>query len=319
LASNNLNVLAHVSAAVAHGLYGYLDWIARQAIVDTADDEYLERWASIWGVPRRAAASATGLVTLSGLLGASIFAGAQLSANGALYVLLEDVTFEGATAEARVEAVVPGAAGNFPAGALTLVTPAHGVHSSAAVSAAGLTGGTDIEPISSLRARLLDRIQRPPRAGAAHDYEAWAKEVPCVTRVWVASETPEPGYVTLYFVHDHDASFIPGAGEIAKVEDHIKAIKPLTAKLCVVAPVPVPLDFVIDAVPATASVREAVEAELRDLFLRDAAPGAPILISRINEAISIAHGELDHYLLAPTGNVYHQPHEIAVFGSITWA
>ena len=51
---------ARVEAAVAHGLYGFLDYLSQQIIYDTAETAYLERWASIFGINRKAAAKATG-------------------------------------------------------------------------------------------------------------------------------------------------------------------------------------------------------------------------------------------------------------------
>ena len=57
---SNLNVLAHVNAATAHGLYGYIDWLARQLMPDTAEEDYFARHASIKNVRRRSAAPAEG-------------------------------------------------------------------------------------------------------------------------------------------------------------------------------------------------------------------------------------------------------------------
>ena len=41
------DVYARVLAGLAHGLYGYVDWLANQIIYDTAEAEFLARWASI--------------------------------------------------------------------------------------------------------------------------------------------------------------------------------------------------------------------------------------------------------------------------------
>ncbi len=43
-------VYARVLAGVAHGLYGFIEWVSQQIIIDTAESEFLERWASIWGM-----------------------------------------------------------------------------------------------------------------------------------------------------------------------------------------------------------------------------------------------------------------------------
>ena len=87
----------------------------------------------------------------------------------------------------------------------------------------------------------------------------------------------------------------------------------------VYAPVAVALDFTIQLVPNTALVQAAVQAELEDMLRRDSAPGGTILISKINEAISLADGETDHTVTVPAGNVVHLANEIATMGDITWA
>ena len=63
-------IVARMSAGTEHGLYGYLDWLARQLMPDTAEEEHLERWASIWGVSRKAAGHASGDVSITGTPGA---------------------------------------------------------------------------------------------------------------------------------------------------------------------------------------------------------------------------------------------------------
>lgn len=62
-------IVARMSAGTEHGLYGYLDWLARQLMPDTAEEEHLERWASIWGVSRKAAGHASGDVSITGTPG----------------------------------------------------------------------------------------------------------------------------------------------------------------------------------------------------------------------------------------------------------
>lgn len=111
---------------------------------------------------------------------------------------------------------------------------------------------------------------------------------------------------------------VPDAGEVAAVQAYINALRPVTAVVTVAAPAAVPLNFTIDLVPDTAANRAAVEAELRDMLLREAAPGATILLSHIREAISLATGETDHILSVPAANVTHTTGQMATFGAITW-
>lgn len=319
LPMSNLNVLAHLHGASVHGLYGFLDWIARQVIIDTAEVEFLDRWAGIWGITRIAAAPATGSAIFTGTSGTVVPAGTLLArTDGAQYQTTGEVTLAAGTATAGVVAAEGGQAGNVTGGALSLVSPIVGVDTSAQITVAGLTGGADIEGDEDLRARLLARIQQPPHGGAKHDYIAWAKEVPGVTRAWCYPQELGDGTVTVRFVRDDDASPIPDGAEVAAVQAYIDALRPVTANLTVVAPVAVPIAFQITLTPNSASVQAAVEAELRDLLLREAEPGATILLSHIREAISLAVGETNHVLVAPAADVTHTTGQMATFGSVTW-
>jgi uncharacterized phage protein gp47/JayE len=320
LRRSNLGVLARVHAGAVHGLYGYIDWIARQAIYDTAEAEWLERWASIWGINRKPAAAATGNATFTGTDGAVIPPGTLLTrSDGAELQTTAETTIAAGTAPVPVTAVEAGAAGNTLAGsALTMVTPIAGVQSQAQVAAGGLTGGADIEVDTALRARLLARIRQPPHGGALHDYVAWSLEIPGITRVWPVAGELGVGTVTVRFVRDDDADPIPDAAEVATLQAHLDAERPVTAQVFAVAPIPVPLDLQIRLTPNSATVQAAVTAELQDLLRREAEPGATLLLSHIREAISIATGESDHELLAPVANVEHAVGEMPVLGTITW-
>jgi uncharacterized phage protein gp47/JayE len=199
------DVYARVLAGLAHGLYGYVDYLANQIIYDTAEAEFLARWASIWGVTRKPAAVAAGSVTFAVAAGAVIPSGTLLQAlDGVQYQTTADATISVPSATAPVAALVAAAAGNRTAGqTLTLVSPVAGVQSSA--TAGDLVGGADLESDDDLRARLIDRIQQPPQGGDAHDYVTWALEVAGVTRAWCFPLELGEGTVTVRFVRDDDA------------------------------------------------------------------------------------------------------------------
>lgn len=320
LRRSNLNVLARVHSGAIHGLYGYLEWMARQVIPDTAEGAILERHATIWGVERKPAAPATGLISVTGVNGAVIPVGSTLvRSDGARYTTDAEATIASGSATLAVTAVDTGQTGNASASStLSFDMPVVGVSATATVGAGGLTSGADIEADEDLRTRLLARIQAPPHGGARHDYIAWALEVPGVTRAWVYPEELGAGTVTVRFVRDDDASLIPDAGEVAAVQVYIDELRPVTADVTVVAPVAVALDFSIELTPDTAAVRAAVEAELRDLLLRESEPGATILLSHIREAISLAAGEHNHVLTVPAADLTHTVGQMATFGAVTW-
>lgn len=322
LRRNDPDVLAVVLAAAAHGLYGYLDWQARQLLPDTADTDILDRIASLWlDQPRKVATAATGNLTLTGTTGTVVPIGSVLvRSNGLAYVTTAEVTIALGTATAPAQASTTGIATVAPTGEqLTFVTPIVGVNSAATVAAGGLTGAADVETDSALRSRVIARMKEPPHGGSSADYVAWAQEVAGVTRAWCYPQELGAGSVTVRFVRADDASLIPDAGEIATVQAYIDALRPVTAQVTVVAPVAVPLNFTIAIAPSTAAVKAAVEAELRALLLREAEPGGTIYISHIREAISIATGETNHTMTAPANDVLHSTGQMATFGVITWA
>lgn len=318
---NNLDVLSRVNAGAAHLLYGYLDWLALQLFPDTAEAEHMARWASIWGIDRRGAQRAEGRVLCGGVEAAAIPEGVELQRrDGRRYVTTLGSFIAGGQALVPVRAVEAGTDGNgAPATELIFVSPLVGINPTATVDAEGLQSGVDGETDESLRARLLDRIRRPPQGGSAGDYVTWALEVPGITRAWVAAQELGVGTVTVRVVNDDDPAIVPDPDKLAEVQAHIDLRRPVTADVFVVAPVLEPVNFTIRVTPNTPQVRDNVTAGLRDLIRREAEPGGTLLISQIREAVSLASGEVDNRVLAPLDNVAYPVGHMAAFGSITWA
>jgi uncharacterized phage protein gp47/JayE len=307
LRRSNLNVTARVHAGGVHGLYGHLDFLSRQIIVDTAEVEYLERWCSVWGVARKAAAPAKGNVTFTGTNGTNIPAATQLlRSDGAAFTTDAPVVIAAGVAVAAATASLAGAAGNTDLNSpLALAAPIAGVNGTATVAAGGLSQGAEAESDDSLRARLISRISQPPQGGANSDYVAWALQVAGVTRAWCFPQELGAGTVTVRFVRDLDAaSIIPDGGEVAAVQAYIDALRPVTANVSVLAPIADPLNFTFASVdPNTQAVKDAITAELKDLLSREAVPGGTILLTHIRAAISVAAGENNYVLTLPNADV----------------
>ncbi|PTT04324.1 baseplate J protein [Pseudomonas sp. HMWF006] len=315
-----LGIIGRSEAGAVHMLYGFLEWAARQAIIDTAEKEYLERWAAIWKVFRKAADYSTGAALLTGAIGSTVLAGTILQRqDGVQYRVLADGTFTGTTLQPTVVAVDAGAAGDSPAGTpLFLLSPVAGVQSTGA-AATDIDGGLDIETDPQLLSRLLKRIRQPPHGGAESDYELWALEVPGVTRAWVYPLQMGVGTVTVLFVCDGEASIVPTPAKVAEVQSYIDARRPVTAEVFVAAPIADPLNMAVKLSPNTAAVQSAVRAEVADLIVRDSKPGSPILISRLRESVSLAAGESDNAITSPTTDVVHATGHMAIPGTITFS
>lgn len=319
LRRSNLNVLARVMAGFAHGFYGYLRRFLEECL-PWSQGFLLEMWAGIWGVYRKAAFSAGGNVVFTGTNGALIDGGTELqTADGQVYEATAAGVIAGGSAVVPVLAVVPGKSGNLAAGTqLSLINPVSGLAGTVTVDPDGITNGSDIESLDDLYTRFLKRVRSPAHGGSADDYINWALEVPGVTRAWTVPNWFGVGSVLVLFVRDGDVSNLPDVAAIALVQAHIDLVRPVTADLSVAGPVVKVVDFTIAVTPNTSAVRDAVTANLADLFLREADVGASLLISHVNRDISLASGETDHVLHAPVANVVCAANEMAVLGTITW-
>ena len=221
-----LGILGRAEAGAVHLLYGYIDWVSRQVLPDTADYDYLVRWCRIWGVLPNPASFATGLVTFTGTNGTIIPDGTIVQRqDGVQYATQGDATIAGGTATVTVLALEAGAAGDLAEGTAVFL-----LQSTATVSTGGITGGDDGDSEANkerLLNRLLKRIQQPPQGGSATDYEQWALAVPGVTRVWVSPLEMGAGTVTVRFVTDDDPDgIIPDSGKVDEVQEYIDLLRP---------------------------------------------------------------------------------------------
>jgi uncharacterized phage protein gp47/JayE len=321
LRRSDAQVLARAHAGVAYGLYGYLNWMADQILPDSADEQTLERMAALrLSEPRKSAQPATGPASFIAAAGGVLDVDTLLQASdGRTYKVTVAVTTVAGLNTTTVEAVDAGALGNADAGLqLTLVQPVAGVASTFTVLAPGLAGGIAQEGVEALRARVVRSYRVIAQGGSASDYETWALEVPGITRAWCRRNYLGPGTVGLFVMRDGDGVAVPNPAQLAEVKDHIEPLRPVTAELYVLPPVPVPVPYSIRAVPDTSQVRAAIEEELRDLHQREAGLGDTLLITHIRAVISGSANETDHQLTTPVANVVAATNQLLTFGGITW-
>lgn len=314
-----IGVVNRVMAGGLSALYKYAEWLNDQVWPDRADADYLPVHGARWGKNRLPAAPATGTVQFSGVDGSAIALGTVVQrSDGTQYATTAAGVIAAGMAAIAVQAVEAGQLGNAVlATSLTLTSPIAGVNSVATAQTA-LASGADVEAVEAWRARILDRIRKPPQGGADYDYEAWALEVPGVTRAWVYPGEQGAGTVVVRFVRDDDASIIPDAGELAAVQAAIDSVRPVTAITYVVAPIATAQNFTIQLTPDTAATRAAVSAELLALYRREAAPGSTMLLSHQRESISTSAGETDHVMSVPAANQVHTTGQLPMLGVITW-
>lgn len=321
LRRSDAQVLARTLSGAAYGLYGYLDWIAEQILPDSADEQTLERIAALrLKQPRKAAQRAAGRVSFSAVAGAVLDVDTLLqSDDGRSYRVTMTHTTQAGLNTVDIEALEAGGPGNAETGMrLFSVQPVLGVSGPYSVIAPGLRGGLVAESLEALRSRVIRSYRVIPHGGSADDYETWALECPGITRAWSRRNYLGPGTVGVFVMRDGDANPLPDTAQLAAVKDYIEPLRPVTAEVHVLAPVPLPVVYRLRLVPDSSVVRAAVEAQLADLHNREAGLGASLLLSHVREAISAASGEIDHRLDYPTADLAAAPNQLLTYGGCQW-
>lgn len=196
---------------------------------------------------------------------------------------------------------------------LTLQSPIAGASSNAYVGYTPISGGTNQETNSQLRARTLDKIQNPVAQFNIAAITEKAKEVPGVTRVFVYPITPAVGQVTIYFMRDNDDDPIPDSGEVTAVKNKILEITPINtaeSDVIVEAPTGLDVDFTFTSIsPNTPGMQQAIINNLEQFFAEETEVGENIpssqYIAAIQNTIDIETGTplVSFSLSSPTGNI----------------
>jgi uncharacterized phage protein gp47/JayE len=299
--------LAFAQAGACMLLFAAIDRAARNKVPTTATDAVKLLWATFFGIDRKPATYNTGEADFDATAGSTIPAGTTLRLrNGVEFATDSLATESGGSIHVAFTATNTGLAGRSSSGtAIFLGSPVAGVNSEGVVDTDGISGGTDIETVESVYARLLTRLRTPPKGGTEADFEAWtrATEGVDVDGVWVRPNELGPSSVKVLFTTTADDP-IPIGGEPTLVTAYLETKAPVDLlTVQAIAPTPQTLDPDIQLSPNTADVRAAVTAAIKQLLRDEAVPGETLLLSHINEAISGATGEVDHVLVSPVADV----------------
>lgn len=337
---SNLGITGRAQAGLANLHYGYLDWIAKQAVPFTCTDEFLEGWAALKGVFRQPAASAAGAVAFSGSAGKVIPSSTSIVRSDGVAFKTTSVGVISSGGTAVVTAVanadpagLTGAFGNTETGiTMTLSQSITGVQSNGVVSTA-FTGGLDIESNDSLRSRMLAAYQQPPQGGSANDYASWALQAPGVTRAWCVRNGFGIGTVVVYVMMDGiwagiggfpqgttgvaaaETRGIAATGDQLAIANYLYNLQAAVGLVYVAAPQAHSFNLTISGIPA--SLQDAVTAAVQGLLTAQAAPGMTLSFGSIWSAITNVVGT-NYFTVSPTTDVVCAAGEIPVAGTITY-
>lgn len=324
-------------AGVAHGIYGYQEWMTKQLFPNSCDEETLLSYHAPLYLKngQKEPTAATGPVLFTGNKNTLIAKGSLLNReDGIRFALVEDTVIqESGSCNAKVICLTPGIIGNTKENSkLQLETTLLGVNSQVLVQIPGLTGGDDLESISQLRHRVMRSRIAGADIGRDIDWEDWAMEVAGVTRAWAVPKAMGLGTTLVYFVRDEQTPIFPNEAEVHTVLTHLEATGQPNGEVFVVSPILKKQDFKIKLIPDSAATRENVKEALRVFLNGKASPvkknkygrtlmppeGIVIYWSQLVEIIAGAVGEEAHILQEPTGDIVCDVGEYIQLGDIEW-
>lgn len=315
---SNLNITGTAQAGLAHLHYGYLDWIAKQAVPWTSTDEYLVGWGALKNTTQKDATFASGSVIYTGVAGYELDSGTSIVlGDGTTYTTTSSgIVGANGTVTVSATADVAGAAGNCASGVvMTLGTAVTGIQSGG-VAATAFTGGADQETEDAFQARVIAAYKASPQGGAKADYVTWATAVSGVTRAWTLPNGFGAGTVVVYVMFDvanatndgfpQGSNGISGndvlpngnprgtvaAGDQLTVANAVYVEQPVTALVYICSPLPNTLAFTISGLSsANSTTRAAVEAAVSEVLVTYGDPIAGTVdLSYIESAISSVSG-----------------------------
>jgi uncharacterized phage protein gp47/JayE len=296
-----LKIVGKVQAAMCNLQFGYLDWIARMAVPFTAEDEYLEGWAALKDVYRKAATPAQLTAQFPGTTGKVLSAGTAVArGDGVTYTTSTTGTVDGTgNVSVTIVADVAGSAGNADDGTtVSLSVAVDGIQQGGTIMAT-VQSGADIEIDDDLRSRMLEAYQGTPQGGDSDDYVEWALEVAGVTRAWCSPNGFGAGTVVVYTMWDiaeaaHNG-FPQGADGVSQndkgpggpprgivatgdqlvVANSIVTKQPVTALVYSCAPIANNLTVTLSGLTsATTATRAAISSAIADVLFRNGDPRA---------------------------------------------
>lgn len=295
---SDAGVRLKVLAGEIHRLSTHLAWLEREAFVQTATGEWLDKHGQQLGVERKPASHAVGTLTFSRYLPLSfdvvIPKGTVCAVPGedpVEYETTEDVTLsEGElNVDAPAKAVVSGRGGNAAAGTInTMPVPPSGMNY--VTNKSPFTGGKDAETDTAYRARVLAVYAQPAVGTSCGYYKNAALGVTGVGGASAAAQINGAGTVGVYVWGENTA---PTESTLKTVREKLEAERQLGVQITVQAAqakaisvgVRVKLEDGADLDTATENIKAALEDYFSTLSVGSAVYLAQLERTVLNAAL----------------------------------
>ncbi len=317
----DLTARLYAVAAQVYALQVQADWVRRQAFPQTAAGEYLELHAAMRGLERKAPLKAAGTVRFTGESGTAqtIPEGTVcMTAGLARFVTTQEGSIPAGqtSAEVPVQAVEPGAAGNAPAGTVTVMAAAP-VGVTACTNPAALSGGQDAEGDETLRQRVLETYKRLPNGANAAYYQQQALAFDGVAACCVLPRDRGVGTVDVVVAAPGG---VPDAALLAALTTWFSARREIAVDVKVLAPQTVTVDLTVQVKPAEGytlqQAKEQVTAAVNGWFTGQRL-GQSVLLAQLGSMVFACDGVANCKVTAPGADVAVSVRQLPVLGALT--
>jgi len=267
--------LLEVIAKVVADLYSLVKTVMQQSFVQTSTGSWLDLKVREMGISRKVTIKTKVSLTFSCnspaaqniTIPAGTICKSQKDVGGNDYRFIttaETVLEEGHTSVGVIaEAELPGKAWNVGQDTITrMVTRVTGIH--AVTNGVGflIREGSDSESDAQLRERSISKWETLGLGGTRGAYRNWALSVPGVIAASVLDDFPfGPGTVGVVILGENG---VPSAELINEVHQYIKARKPLTADVRILAPDIQAIDIDLEVIRYADAARETVDISVRE-------------------------------------------------------
>lgn len=234
-------------------VYFEMDMLRDSFFASTSWGDYLTEKCKDFGIDRKLAAKAKGVVTVKGNAAAwipkkSLF---QSVTGHKFYTTEESYIEDNGTATIPVEAENAGSEYNIEADMITLIPMSIGGVTSV-TNPKPTYDGFDEESDESLYQRYSDYIRTPATSGNIYHYNNWATSVVGVGGCRVTELVDGAGTVGVAIV---DSNGDKASNDlIAKVKAYIETVRPAGAKVIVSTPDIITIDIVVTGVEGTGTI-----------------------------------------------------------------
>ncbi len=300
-----------------------VDEVLNNGFADTASGVYLDKVVNEQGVFRKPSTKATGIVTITGIVGAVITKGEMVASDSINYIVTQDAVIpEMKIIDIPVECEVAGTIGNVPVGAIKYFPKTlEGLQT--VTNKTVFSNGYDTETDDLLRERYYAKVRTPTTSGNKYHYLNWAKEVTGVGDAKVMPLWNGNGTVKVIVINSNKRA--ADTALITAVSEYIENNRPIGATVTTVSAVEKPINInvtlVIDSQNyALEEVKQTIEKNLTEYFKSIAFRDTYVSYAKVGNIIIESDGVLDYSNLLlnnGTANIAIDDDAVSVLGGVT--